>query len=105
MTKEERRRAALRAWETIRVKRARLMDYEEWQREELAKEKRAFRKDLVQKILWAGGVKDRDFGKDVPLFLRRKTGLGLDVIALYVRDLGLWVEDGEALLRLIKESA
>lgn len=96
-----RREAALKAWETIRAKRANNQSEFQAFCEVMDQEEKEYKKELRKAILRIGGVWDKDF-ENIPVTLKRKNGLSLDEIVIELQGFGYNVQDSNDVFKLIE---
>ncbi|NMC61666.1 MAG: DUF3990 domain-containing protein [SAR324 cluster bacterium] len=85
------------------VEEIKLKEATKEQEAEIQKELNEYKKQIHKAILRLGGINDKDY-KDIPLYLKRKTGRGLDELVLEMQGEGYQVENADDLYALIQES-
>ena len=96
-----RREAALKAWETIRAKRANNQSEFQAFCEALEQEEKEYKKELRKAIIKIGGVRDKDF-ENIPVTLKRKNGVSLDEMVIELQGFGYNVQDSSDVFSLIE---
>lgn len=96
-----RREAALKAWETIRAKKANSQSEFQAFCEVVEQEEKEYKKELRKAIIKIGGVWDKDF-ENVPVSIKRKNGVPLDEMVIELQGFGYNVQDSNDLFRLIE---
>lgn len=91
--------AALKAWRTRRVNYSE-EEWEEYINRILEKEKEEEKKNTRSVIISLGGIDDKDY-EYIPIWARRKGGRQLDDIAVELEHEYPWIENADAVYRLI----
>jgi hypothetical protein len=94
--------AALKAWRTRRINYSE-EEWKEYMHNVLREEEENEKKQIRSTIINIGGIDDKDY-EYIPIWAKRKGGRQLDDIAIELNHEYPWIENADAVYRLILEA-